>query len=169
MIRSNLKNKRQLCKSRCGGFTLIEALIYLFLFTMIMVGNLSLSYSLLESNQKLGEMATDSQDIDFILGKINWLLGDFKEIILPNNEGSSNVLSLVRQSGDKYSIKEENGLLLMKINDGSFLPLHSSDIKVSDLIFEKEKIGEFGDIFLINASFSVNNQSFSVSKFNYVY
>jgi len=69
-----------------AGFTLLEAILYLALFSVILSGGLLSAYHILDSQSNLQQQATDWQELQFILGQLDWLLTDAREsdIQVPN-------------------------------------------------------------------------------------
>lgn len=157
----------KIIKNKKRAFLLIETVVYLFLFTLMMGGSISLFYHLLESNQNLSDLSRRSQEAEYILGKISWLTSDFKDIYSPLPGETSNVLSLMKHSGNKYILLEQNGEVFLQINDEEALPLNNNGVEVLDLIFESVTQEDVDVPFVIRASFSIDDDQFSLSRFNY--
>src|SRR4051812_3687096 len=65
------------------GFTLIETLVYLALFTLIIGGFGSASYMLFETNDRNQTKAMLQEEKDFLIGKIEWELSGAKTVTAP--------------------------------------------------------------------------------------
>ncbi len=61
------------------GFTLIEVIIYLGLFTFLIVSSILAAYSLMSSSAKNQSTAMILEEGSFILGKIDWALSSASE------------------------------------------------------------------------------------------
>lgn len=90
-------------KNKRAGFTLIEVVIYLALFSIIMSGAIVSIYSIIESSGRNQTKAMVQEEGSFLLGKIDWALTGVKintnniaDINLPALGSKNNKLSLVK-------------------------------------------------------------------------
>ena len=97
------------------GFTLIETLLYLGLYTIIIGGMLAAIYGMFQSNAHNETQAMLEEEGDFLVGKINWILSNTLFIQSPKNSGS--ILTIIRSDGTSVSLSSvaEN----MRIREGS--------------------------------------------------
>jgi type II secretory pathway pseudopilin PulG len=56
------------------GFTLIETIIYVVLFSIIMVGGFVTAFELMQSSGQLGAKHVTQEETNFLLRKIDWAL-----------------------------------------------------------------------------------------------
>ncbi len=61
-------------KNKFPGFTLIETLIYIVLFSIIIGGGMIAAYQIVEGTERTESKTILEQDANFILRKINWVL-----------------------------------------------------------------------------------------------
>ena len=59
---------------RENGFTLIETLIYIALFTIIIGGAMVAVYQIIESTNRTNERVVIQEDVNFLLRKLYWAL-----------------------------------------------------------------------------------------------
>ncbi len=116
------------------GFTLIETLIYIALFTILMVAGFATAYSLIEGGNSLNNKTVTNSELDFVLRKIDWALSDINVITVPSS-GMSSTLSVTKSYGPVIQIRRNNNKIEM--NEGSgWLPLTTDNVVVSALGFQ---------------------------------
>lgn len=76
------------------GFTLIETIIYLGLFTILMAGTLASVYAIFSSSSRNQTKALAQEEGSFLIGKIDWVLTGVDDINLPIDQG--NILSVTK-------------------------------------------------------------------------
>ena len=67
-------------KKNSKGFTLIETLVYLGLFSIIMVGVIAASFAIFESNGRSQTKSLLQEEGNFLLAKINYALSSAKSV-----------------------------------------------------------------------------------------
>ncbi len=113
------------------GFTLIETIIYISLFSIIMTGAVVSVYSLISSSTRNATKAMVAQEGAFLLGKIDWVLSDIESINLPTTSG--NTLSVTKINGgieNPTIIKVSAGIMSIKKGVGQALSLNNSNTTV---------------------------------------
>lgn len=68
------------------GFTLIEVVIYLALFSIIIGGALVSVYNIIESSGKLENKVVMQEEANFLLRKINWVLNGARDYTISGNK-----------------------------------------------------------------------------------
>ena len=68
------------------GFSLIETIIYLALFSVIIGGGMVGVYQIVDSNNKNLAATAMEQEANFLLRKINWALTGATDAIAPNSQ-----------------------------------------------------------------------------------
>ena len=125
-------------KSR--GFTLIEVIIYLALFSIIIGGGMVATYHILQSTDAGTNHVILEEEANFLLRKIDWALTGSTLVAVPtsstlqstkNIDGVSTLLT--------FNFSSPN--LTLKRASGSANTLNSSSISVSALTFQKTVIG----------------------------
>ena len=125
-----LKNQRKNSKNR--GFTLIEVVIYLALFTIIIGGGMVSTYSIIESTNAGSNQVTLQEEANFLLRKVDWALigaSSVSVIISPPT-------LIVTKTGLPTLLFDLNSSNLRLTRGGaSPVILNSSNTKVSNLSF----------------------------------
>ena len=94
------------------GFTILEALIYIALFTFIIGGGVLAAYQIFEGSAQIQEMARRESEINFMLRKLDWLVSgaDSGDILIAG--GGSQLI--VTKGGNQYTIDTDDGTLTME-------------------------------------------------------
>lgn len=117
------------------GFTLIEALLYLALFSVLLGGGLTGAFGIIESTGQNQTRAMVQEEGTFLLGKIAWALSGASQITYPLTQGS--VLTVAKYNNTSTTI-HLNGSE-MQIQDATTatpVNLNNVDVAVSDLLFD---------------------------------
>ena len=125
------------------GFTLIEMVIYIALFSIIMGGLISTVYLLTQSMENTSKKTAVQEEMNFVLKKLDWALAGATKINSPLS-GTSTSLSLQKTNyvSNPIVIKLNASVPTKKfieIQTGSnnpFYPLTTQNVKVENLIFE---------------------------------
>jgi type II secretory pathway pseudopilin PulG len=75
--------------SKQKGFTLIEALVYIGLFTIVVGGLITASYGFFESLDRNQTRAMLQAEQDFIIAKIDWALDGAQSVTVPSSSSVS--------------------------------------------------------------------------------
>src|SRR3989344_6895521 len=118
------------------GFTLIESIIYIALFSLLMRTAFVTAFQLIDGSGKLGVKNTVQEEGNFVMRKINWALTGVETITTPAS-GNSFTLVVEKYNGDDIEIKLDTKIE-MKTNSGPFLPLTTDNVvvKASSLNFQ---------------------------------
>lgn len=131
------------------GFSLIESIIYIALFSIVVGGGMVGVYRVVQSSKSIFEKTIIEQEGNFLLRKINWALNDLQSV----NLLQPNQMQIVKASGTStFSLNGDN----LELNG---LPLNSENARISNLLFNKPSAS------MIKASFNINGHFFSTSKF----
>jgi len=151
---NNLKNKQ--------GFTLLEVLIYISLFSFIVGSSLTTFYQISGSNLSLDSEILKIKESEFVLNKINWLLSSADKIVEPTENGVSNKLKVMK-GGELSSVFEaENQIFLEK--NGFANALSISEVKINNLYFENNKKFAGSNFLSVTFSFEIDGQIFKSLK-----
>jgi prepilin-type N-terminal cleavage/methylation domain-containing protein len=86
-------------KKTVHGFTLIEVIIYLALFSILMAGSLSAAFVLCESSGHERTRALLSEEGNFIVAKTEWELSGAELVTSPSVGNSGTTLSIEKVAG----------------------------------------------------------------------
>ena len=114
------------------GFTLIEAVMYIGLFGLLMVGAVAASYELLQGSTHTSASASVQDEGNFVLRKIQWALSSATSFSIPN----AHELVVTRPGGSTVDIKLEGNEVMISEGWAYFLPLTTKNVSVSDLVFK---------------------------------
>lgn len=128
------------------GFTLIETLIYIALFTLILGSAFVISYQLIAGSSNINSKNIAQAEIDFVLKKINWSLTGMtkvSDLYSPNAANPySNILSLNKFNVGQIDICLYAGQIKMREGGGAglcssseFASTTSDNVIVSSLSF----------------------------------
>ncbi|HVV39081.1 MAG TPA: prepilin-type N-terminal cleavage/methylation domain-containing protein [Candidatus Paceibacterota bacterium] len=124
-----------------GGFTLIEALVYLGLFALLMGGAVIASYDVFESSGRGTARGLLEEEGNFLLAKISWALSGAQAVTTPNIatlpcSAPSNMLSVAKwdASVGVVTVAQSGGSATLA-KSGTTLGITSPDVQVSNLEF----------------------------------
>jgi type II secretory pathway pseudopilin PulG len=126
-----------------GGFTLIETIIYIALFS-ILIGGVGVSvYSIIESSGRNNMKALIQTEGDFLVAKINWSLSGARLVNEPAVGVVSQTLSVTKWDSSigtvVITISGED--ITIKRGSGPAIVLNNEDVNISDLSFVHEYEG----------------------------
>lgn len=149
------------------GFTLIEAVVYMALLSMLMVGGLLATYQIIEGQSQASGHNTTEDEGGFVIRKIEWVLSNIHASDLPPTITTNNFdvpTSYGRMhlclSGTTVYLKEGGSACGNPPVDGS-LPLTSGNVKATALQFSYIS-GSPGDI---SASVTIDGEQFETLRY----
>ncbi len=128
------------------GFTLIEVIIYIGLFTLLMGTVFIAAYQIINSSGTVGKRTVVQNEGNFVMRKINWSLTGIENITTPSSSNTTN-LKVTKYDGTKIEVcLYENKI---KIHEGAFgscgdtdyTALTTDNVEVSNLDFKLISIG----------------------------
>jgi len=142
-----------------SGFTLIEVIIYIALFSIIIGGGIVATYEIIQSTDSGTNHVVLQEEANFLLRKINWALTGATSFTL----GSS--LSIVKD-GDIYIFDLNSGNMRVT-KTGVTSILNSSSISVSNLAFTLTGTNGITTTFTLTTAQNGRNttQDFSTTKY----
>jgi len=149
-------------KNKQSGFTLIEMIIYIALFSIIMGGLVVTSYQLSQNAGKTSSKVVTQEEINFVLKKIDWAL---------TGASSSGVVVIVsppelRFTNTNFSITPIS-IKLNATNDiemainGAANILTTKNVKVESLVFSPYN----SNTKIISASFKIDGITTTLTKY----
>ena len=154
------------------GFSLIEVIIYIALFSILITAVLATAFDIIESTQSLNSKTQIHEELNFALRKIKWALGGASNITTPSalNPYTSS-LSLTKYDGEivdicldasKIKIREGGGVGPCFSNE--YRPLTTDNVKVTNIQFHYIAPSG-GSPAGIEASTTINGLSVIVTKY----
>ena len=117
-----------------AGFTLLETLIYLFLFTIVIGGGMIAAYNIIEGTNAAYNHVILQEEANFLFRKISWALTGATAISTP----SATSLSVTKTGSPDLLLDFSDPNIRLTQGLGSAVVLNSSSIKVSGVLFAIE-------------------------------
>ncbi len=128
------------------GFTLVEMLVSLALFSVVMVLSASALFFVIEGGRKARSTSSVIGNLNYALENMsrnirvgsNFHCGDSPPLSAPNNCWGSgeNVIAFKSMTGDRWVFKEENSVLKRSTNGGSnFIEMTSDNVVIEEMKF----------------------------------
>jgi len=134
---------------RNSGFTLIEAIIYIALFGVLMSSGFVIAFELIKTGDTLAHKAVVQDETSFVLRKINWALTGTTTgvtiLLLPSAAtpfSNSLVITKANPALAQITIRFNQASSSIEMQEGSagaFMPLTTSNVKISTLQFRYEQ------------------------------
>lgn len=141
------------------GFTLIEVIIYIALFSFLIGGAFITAYQLIDSSGKLSAKTTTQAEGNFVMRKFNWALTGISSFI-----NTSDTLHLNKYDGNQIDIQKNGTKIEMKESSGSFLPITTDNVQVTSLEFQFIPASGSGPAG-ITATAKINGLDFTITKY----
>ena len=142
------------------AFTLIETIIYIALFGFIMGSVLLSVYAMVQSGDQFANRNAASDEGMFVMAKLDWALRSLGSVTTPSS-GYGTSLSVTRSDGTQVDVRLSSGVIEMRINSGSYLPLTTSNVKVTSLGFSTISGSPTG----VEASTTIQGMSFMTRRY----
>jgi type II secretory pathway pseudopilin PulG len=124
---------KELQRTKEEGFTIIELLIYLGLFSVIIGGALVGAYQIVESSGRNQSKIVLEQEANFMLKKTEWILNG-STLMLPSEGDSSNAL-VVENLGRTYELFLDDGALKLKSGASDPVSVTTENVSVDSATF----------------------------------
>lgn len=147
------------------GFTLIEMVMYMGIFSLILIIVLPSFYFVSASVDREKTLMLESEEMNFILAKVDRLISDSAEIIepLPNQTRDILKLNLARLPSEQVTIGlEENSIYIQRGLGGTREKINSDRVKISNLNFEHVPENQYRRS-AVSFSFQINSHSVPTS------
>jgi type II secretory pathway component PulJ len=148
------------------GFTLIETLVYLALYSIIALGMLSAVYSLIESSFRNETVAMVEEEGDYLTAKIDATLSDATSIQSPTASGDT--LSVVESDGSNVTVKSNASGILLQEGSAPFQTLNNSNVSIVGLTFvhsiDEENGGNIQSVLASFTLFSTTSDGHALSR-----
>ena len=113
------------------GFTLIESIIYLALFSIIIGGSLVAVYQIIKSTDASVNHIILQNEANFIFRKINWALSTANQV----NSINTYSLDIIKDNEEVLTLWQSQGNIYIKRGAEDSLILNSSSVAVNLLSF----------------------------------
>lgn len=144
-----------------AGFTLLESIIYIGLFTLIIGGAVISTYYIFDSNSRLQGKVYSQQEGNFVLSKFNWALSGSSTATV---QVSPPVLAVTR-AGVVYTFSFDAAKKAVTLSrDGGVAEVLNNDAApVSN--FAAARLVTAGEPDKVSMSFNIDNLSFESEKY----
>jgi type II secretory pathway pseudopilin PulG len=162
---NNTNTKNTNTKKNNSGFTLIETLVYIALFTIVIGGGLVGAYGVIEGTDRTSAKTILEQDANFILRKMDWALTGLDVI---NSSGGSLSVNKKDFSQNPIVFTLVGTDIKIKKAGNTAVILNNSRIKISNLLFTKVTTGGKDGIQATFTATTVNSklsETFSITKY----
>lgn len=141
------------------GFTLLETLIYLTLFTILFIGIIGSSVGFFTGAEQVSALVVKENESAFVVRKINTLLNSANAIVSPTSGNGGSILTFTTYAGDEYTITTTNGALTLKKNNNPASILTAERVSFSN--FSTKHTPQTGGLpRFFEYSFNVNGEVF---------
>jgi hypothetical protein len=118
-----------------SGFTLIEAIIYLAIFSILIGGGIASAFYLFEAAAYGGTYAHLSEESDFMLEKIGWALRRADAVTAPTPSLVADTL-VIHEHDDTTLVFTHAGTdLTLRVDSAPPTPLNASDVHIEAIQF----------------------------------
>ncbi len=139
------------------GFTLIEVIIYIALFSLLIGTAFVTAFQLMDGSGKLSTRNTVQEEGNFVLRKINWALTGVSSVPYI----VSNVLYVPKYGGKIIRIQHTGKLEISEDNGLSFFSITTDNVSVDSLNFQSIMNPGPG----VTATFVINGVTFTTTKY----
>ncbi len=154
------------------GFTIIETIIYIALFSILLSGGFVTAFQLLQGSDVLAGKSTVQSEGNFVLEKISWAMSGVKSIDYPTSLPDSDKLRIVRHDGIQVDIcLDGTKIRMQEVGIGSLISCNlllytitSDNVSVSNLKFHY--IPQTGSSLAgITVNMTINGKDFTATKY----
>lgn len=117
------------------GYTLIEVLVYMALFSLVIGGMLLTTYGILQNTARLEDKVVVNEDGGFLIRKIDWALTNATAVSCPAS-GQLQITKLGLPAGNNpllFALSLNN--VTLKRGSGSAVQLNGAAVSVKSLLF----------------------------------
>ncbi len=113
------------------GFTLIETVIYIALFTLIITGTLASTYSIVSSSARNQTKAMIQEEGSFLVGKIDWVLTGIQSATVGGGGSTLSVIKFDTSIGNPLVLDQTGGNLSLTRGTNPPQVLNNSNITLT--------------------------------------
>lgn len=119
---------------RNSGFTLIETIVYLALFTLMIGGLVASSYMLFETSDRNQTKAMMQEEANFLVGKINWIMSGMRTASI-----TSGTLIATKYDGTIFKVCQSGSVMKFASSTPTCVArgvvLNNSNTTIRNLVF----------------------------------
>ena len=152
------------------GFTLIETIIYIALFSLLLGSAFVTAYNLIDGTEKLSAKTNIGEEATFVMRKLNWAFTGLDRTNPPTVSGltcgRTLILTKVNFPGNPIIIRLNVVANSLEMNEagGPFYPLTTPNVKVT--CFKANLISASGSGPIgVSATTTINGIDFAVTKY----
>ena len=121
------------------GFTLMETLVYLALFSLLFGGAIVSAYNMFEGFSRGQTHIMMQEEGNFLIGKINWAISGAKSIEIPATGSNGDTLSVTKwtSSLNPVIIKLNGNDLTISLSGNPEEILNNTNVSISNLNFRQ--------------------------------
>lgn len=120
-----------LASNHTRGFTLLETVIYLALFSILFTGILVSSHSFFRGAELMSALLVRENETAFVVRKIGTLLNSAKEITSPVSGSASSTLIFSTYDGGEYTFTIKDEKMMYASGTNPFIPLTADRVVVT--------------------------------------
>ena len=151
------------------GFTLIETIIYIALFTILIVGGFVTAYQLIQGSDTLNAKTITQEEGNFVLRKMDWALTGLDSgnppVVVPSVSGCEDTLKVYKYSYTnnpiEFSRNTASSTIEMREAFGVNIPITTSNASTTCLKFSLIAGTPSG----ITATTTINSIDFTITKY----
>ena len=120
------------------GFTLIEAIVYLALFSILMGGGVVAAYNLFEAATHGGTRVMLQEESDFLMGKIEWTLSGVQAVTAPTAGTTGGALTVVKwnpPAGNPLQVAKNGTDLTLSQGGATAVILNNTNVSITNISF----------------------------------
>ncbi len=152
-------------KSYNQGFTLIEVMIYIALFSLLIGTAFTAAYQLIDGSGKLSTKNTTQEEGNFVMRKLDWALTGVQTITTPSS-GTSTTLRVTKYDGTQVDVCLDSNKIKIREGGGAgacsssqYSAISTDNVSVSSLSFTYLSLGG------ITATFVMDGTTFTITKY----
>lgn len=143
-----------------NGFSLIESIIYIALFSFIISFGLFSAFGIIEGGNKNSEYAKYQNEALFINQKVNWALSEATSVLV-SNDGKTLTITrpdLLIESPLVFRNTDEH----LELSKGAQSPLilTNESYRITDLLFSHNSLEKF-----VSVEYKINDKEFKYRKY----
>ena len=155
-------------KTKCGGFSLLETLLYLSLLIILVGGITTFMYTMIETNKKVNTISVVDDEANHAIKLMTQYIRNAQLVNIPNVNGGSDTLLLnvfdTPNSPAVFSLL--NDAIVLSEGGNGAVAVTSSALKITNLSFVNLALPNSKSS--IKISFKANSQTTSVKQeYNY--
>lgn len=145
------------------GFTLIEVIIYIALFSLLLGTAFVTAFQLIDNSGKLGIKSTTKEEGNFVIRKFIWALTGVGTITTPF-AGTTNNLEVTKYDGNQIEITLVGTKIKIEESTGPDDFITTENVKATELEFEFIPASGAGPAG-IKATVKINEIPFTITKY----